>query len=100
MIGGAAMLVEALNHIDVEYMPRPSEPIEFGAARLRVAVREAARPMGAPGRCSMPRWPTPAWVSVFPLTRGKTPVPKRDKDTNGEEIPGTGSFKKATTNQS
>jgi hypothetical protein len=34
---------------------------------------------------------------VFPLTHGKTPVPPRDRDTKGKPIPGTGSFKKATT---
>jgi hypothetical protein len=33
---------------------------------------------------------------VFPLTKDKTPVPKRDKDANGKPIPGTGGFKKAT----
>ena len=33
---------------------------------------------------------------VFPLTKNKTPVPKRDKDAKGKPIPGTGSFKKAT----
>jgi hypothetical protein len=33
---------------------------------------------------------------VFPLTIRKTPVPKRDRDADGNEIPGTGSFKKAT----
>ena len=34
---------------------------------------------------------------VFPLTHDKTPVPARDKDANGKPIPGTGIFKKATT---
>ncbi len=34
---------------------------------------------------------------VFPLTVDKTPVPARDRDANGKPIPGTGSFKKATT---
>src|SRR5208337_312712 len=37
---------------------------------------------------------------VFPLTSRKTPVPPRDEDPSGkfkDGIPGTGSFKKATT---
>lgn len=34
---------------------------------------------------------------VFPLTARKTPVPRRDEDECGEPVPGTGGFKKATT---
>jgi hypothetical protein len=34
---------------------------------------------------------------VFPVTEDKIPVPARDLDANGKPIPGTGSFKKATT---
>ena len=34
---------------------------------------------------------------VFPLTVDKKPVPARDRDANGKPIPGTGAFKKATT---
>jgi hypothetical protein len=34
--------------------------------------------------------------AIFPLTKDKTPVPKRDEDANGKPIPGTGGFKKAT----
>ena len=34
---------------------------------------------------------------MFPLTVDKKPVPARDQDANGKPIPGTGSFKKATT---
>ena len=37
---------------------------------------------------------------VFPLTVDKKPVPARDRDANGKPIPGTGSFKKATTDPS
>jgi putative DNA primase/helicase len=38
-------------------------------------------------------------ISVFPVSiNTKTPIPARDKDANGEPIPGTGGFKKATTN--
>ena len=42
-----------------------------------------------------------AWqgIPVFPLTINKTPVPPRSKDANGDPIPGTGGFKKATTDE-
>src|SRR6266700_845394 len=37
-------------------------------------------------------------IPVFPLSiHSKAPIPARDKDANGEPIPGTGGFKKATT---
>ena len=36
-------------------------------------------------------------IPIFPVIRDKIPVPARDKDANGKPIPGTGSFKKATT---
>jgi hypothetical protein len=42
-----------------------------------------------------------AWAAhgfpVFPVTVDKRPVPARDRDVNGKPIPGTGGFKKATT---
>ena len=42
-----------------------------------------------------------AWAAhgfpIFPVTVDKIPVPARDRDANGKPIPGTGSFKKATT---
>ena len=34
---------------------------------------------------------------IFPVTVDKIPVPPRDRDANGKPIPGTGGFKKATT---
>jgi Bifunctional DNA primase/polymerase, N-terminal len=34
---------------------------------------------------------------IFPLTADKKPIPARDRDANGKAIPGTGSFKKAST---
>jgi hypothetical protein len=43
-----------------------------------------------------------AWAAhgfpVFPVTVDKKPVPARNRDVNGKPIPGTGGFKKATTN--
>lgn len=34
---------------------------------------------------------------IFPVTEDKIPVPARDRDADGKPIPGTGGFKKATT---
>ena len=37
-------------------------------------------------------------IPIFPLDIvSKAPIPARDKDANGDPIPGTGGFKKATT---
>ena len=73
--------------------------MSFGAGRSNCGSRYARRsPLTrSPARCSTPHCVLAAHgFPVFPLTVGKTPVPKRDKDAKGKPIPGTGSFKKAT----
>jgi hypothetical protein len=70
--------------------PRPGQ--------LRAAAAAAIAAYEASGRM---RDPALVWAAhgfpVFPVTVDKKPVPARDKDANGKPIPGTGGFKKATT---
>jgi Bifunctional DNA primase/polymerase, N-terminal/Primase C terminal 2 (PriCT-2) len=65
---------------------------------LRTAVRAAIRAYEKSGKMldAALAYATHGFP-VFPLTINKTPVPKRDQDAKGEPIPGTGGFKKATT---
>jgi hypothetical protein len=88
----------ALNSTDTQDVPRPCEVLDFGTARLRVAVREACAAYSKSGRMlDAALTYAQLGIPVFPLTIDKEPVPPRDKDANGKKIPGTGSFKKATT---
>jgi bifunctional DNA primase/polymerase-like protein/primase-like protein len=70
--------------------PRPGQ-LRVAAAAAIVAFEKSGRMLDA----------ALAWAAhgfpVFPVTVDKIPVPARDKDANGDPIPGTGGFKKATT---
>ena len=67
------------------------ERIELGAARLRIAVREAIQAYEQTGKMVDAALAYAAHgFPVFPVTVDKKPVPARDKDANGKPIPGTG----------
>jgi hypothetical protein len=62
---------------------------------LRLAVRAAVKAYKKSGRMLDAALAYAAHgYPVFPLTKDKKPVPRRDRDANGKEIPGTGGFKK------
>jgi Bifunctional DNA primase/polymerase, N-terminal/Primase C terminal 2 (PriCT-2) len=67
------------------------------STQLRVAVRAAIKAYKKTGHMLDAAL---AYAShgypVFPITKDKKPVPRRDRDANGKDIPGTGGFKKAT----
>jgi hypothetical protein len=67
-------------------------------ASLREAVRAAIEAYEKSGRMLDAALAYAAsGIPIFPVTVDKIPVPARDKDADGKPIPGTGSFKKATT---
>jgi hypothetical protein len=91
-----------IGDLDVAYVPRPYETIDFGLARLRVAVGNAVRAYGKTGRMLDAALTYAQFrLPVFPVSAAtKKPIPKRDRDPTGKfpkGIPGTGGHKKATT---
>jgi len=91
-----------LNGRDSTLVPRACEVIDFGASRLRIATHNAIRAYGKSGALLNAALTYAAFgLPVFPLdVASKKPIPRRERDPSGQfkdGIPGTGGFKKATT---
>ncbi len=89
-----AKALAELNATDTQFFPRDK--------KLRVAVQAAIDAYATTGHMLNAAMAYAAHgFPVFPVTvTKKKPVPARDIGANGNPIPGTGGFKKATTDQS
>jgi Bifunctional DNA primase/polymerase, N-terminal/Primase C terminal 2 (PriCT-2) len=67
------------------------------AKRLRLAVKAAIKAYARTGRMLDAALAYAAHgYPIFPLSKNKKPVPRRDRDADGNQIPGTGGVYKAT----